>query len=424
VTEAARPLRLFRWNSPAVFAVAFVAMASGFGQFGAVAALGDVAKSFGHLTHGNTLADQAGLSGTIVGAGLAVIRLASLGALFFTGLADRFGRRAMLLLTCAGGLVLTVVAAASPGYWWFVAIFALGRPLLSSTNGLAQVSAAELTASADRAKAVALVAAGYGFGAGLLAIVHSLGEGGLGFRGLFALVAVPLFALPLLARRVQETDRFESVRQPPGAHRVFGHVGREHRRRLVIVSALTFGIAIMTGPATSFVFFYAENVAHLSGTVTAAMVAAAGLTGLLGLLAGRWLADHWGRRPTVAIAMAGIAGFGILTYSSSTVALFVGYGLGVFAGSLSAPAGGSLANEVFPTSVRASVAGWYVTAGVLGAAVGLLVFGAVADIGNRFSIAAVVTFLPALPLAGLLLLLPETKGTEPEELLGLAPPPL
>jgi MFS family permease len=74
--------------------------------------------------------------------------------------------------------------------------------------------------------------------------------------------------------------------------------------------------------------------------------------------------------------------------------------------------------------VRASVAGWYVTAGVLGAAVGLLVFGAVADIGNRFSIAAVVTFLPALPLAGLLLLLPETKGTEPEELLGLAPPPL
>jgi len=42
----------------------------------------------------------------------------------------------------------------------------------------------------------------------------------------------------------------------------------------------------------------------------------------------------------------------------------------------------------------------------------------VADIGNRFSIAAVVTFLPALPLAALLLLLPETKGTEPEELWG------
>jgi hypothetical protein len=38
---------------------------------------------------------------------------------------------------------MTVAAAASPGYWWFVAIFACGRPLLSASNGLAQVTAAE-----------------------------------------------------------------------------------------------------------------------------------------------------------------------------------------------------------------------------------------------------------------------------------------
>jgi MFS family permease len=182
------------------------------------------------------------------------------------------------------------------------------------------------------------------------------------------------------------------------------------------VTGLTFAIAIMTGPANSFVFFYAQNVRHLSGVVTAAMVAAGGVTGLIGLLSGRWLADHWGRRPTVALSMGCISGFAILTYSGSKVALLAGYGLGVFAGSLFAPAGGALANEVFPTSIRASVAGWYVTAAVLGAVVGLLVFGAVADIGNRFSVAAVVTFIPALPLAALLLLLPETKGTEPEQL--------
>jgi len=401
-------------------AVAFVAMASGFGQFGAVAALGDVAKAFGHLSHGATLADQAGLSGTVLGAGLAVIRLASLGGLFVTGLADHFGRRELLLWTCAVGLLLTVCAAASPGYWWFVAIFALGRPLLTATNSVSQVSAAELTGSTDRAKAVALVVAGYGVGAGVLAIAHSLGEGTLGFRGLFALVAVPLVALPLVARRVVETDRFVHV--PREARRpVFAPVPRPYRRRLVTVAALTFAISVMTGPANSFVFFYAENVRHLSGALTAAMVVAAGFTGLAGLLAGRWLADHWGRRPTVALSMGLIAACGILTYSSSDAALFVGYGLGVFSGSIFAPAGGSLANEVFPTSVRASMAGWYVAAGVFGAVVGLLVFGAVADIGNRFSVAAVVTFLPALPFAAVLLLLPETKGTEPEQLWGTGP---
>jgi MFS family permease len=102
------------------------------------------------------------------------MRLASLGGLPITGLADRFGRRRMVLLTVGAGLAMTAVAAVSPSYWWFVAIFACGRPLLSATNGLAQVTAAEQTASADRAKAVALVAPGYGTGAGVIAIVHSL----------------------------------------------------------------------------------------------------------------------------------------------------------------------------------------------------------------------------------------------------------
>ena len=144
-------LRLHRWNDRAVVAVAIAAFASGFAQFGVVAALGDVARGFGQVNLGSTLADQAGLSGTDLGIGLAIMRLASLGALPITGLADRFGRRTMLLVTVGLGLAMTAAAAASPSYWWFVAIFASGRPLLSATNALAQVTAAEETGSADRA---------------------------------------------------------------------------------------------------------------------------------------------------------------------------------------------------------------------------------------------------------------------------------
>ena len=153
-------LRLRRWNDRAVAGVAVAAFASGFGQFGVVAALGDVARGFGQVNPGATLADQAGLSGTDLGIGLAIMRLASLGALPVTGLADRFGRRMMLLVTVGAGLAMTALAAASPSYWGFVAIFACGRPLLSATNALAQVTAAEQTASRDRARAVALIAAG------------------------------------------------------------------------------------------------------------------------------------------------------------------------------------------------------------------------------------------------------------------------
>jgi hypothetical protein len=45
-----------------------------------------------------------------------------------------------------------------------------------------------------------------------------------------------------------------------------------------------------------------------------------------------------------------------------------------------------------------------------------LAFGAIADVGNRFGTAAAATFLPALAGAFLLLLLPETRNRELEDL--------
>jgi MFS family permease len=410
-------LRLHHWNDRAVVGVAIAAFASGFGQFGVVAALGDVARGFGQVNHGATLADQAGLSGTDLGIGLAVMRLASLGALPLTGLADRFGRRKMLLVTVGVGLAMTALAAASPSYWWFVAIFACGRPMLSATNGLAQVTAAEQTASADRAKAVALIAAGYGAGAGVIAIVHSLASHAIGFRGVFVMALIPLALLPLLWRWIEEPDRF-TVAAAGSEHPypVLDAVARPFRRRLVVIVALAFAVSVITGPANSFVFLFAQNFLHQRGTVTAVMVVGAGVAGLAGLLAGRWLADRVGRRLTGALAMVTVALFATLTYTGSALALLAGYILGVFAASVFAPAAGALINELFPTSVRASVTGWSVAAGVLGAVTGLVAFGAVADAGRRFGVAGLVIFLPAALVMVLFWLLPETRGREPEDL--------
>jgi MFS family permease len=400
--------------------LALMALCSGFGQFGAVAALGDVAKSFGHTTSGGSLVQQAGLSGSELGVGLAVLRLASLGGLPLAGLADRVGRRTMLIATAALGLVFTVAASASPGYWWFVVIFALGRPLLSATNALAQVGAAEETASGDRARAIALVAAGYGVGSGLTAVIHGLAKSTLGFRGIFALAVVPLGAVFLIRRFLVEPDRYtvDSARVGDHPRAVLGAVGPAFRRRLLVVTGLVFAVSVITGPANSFIFVYAQNVLGLSGAVTAAMVTVASVFGLAGLLSGRWLADHVGRRPTGAVCMVAMAVSGVFTYSGSRLSLYVGYEIGILAAATFAPAAGALANELFPTSVRASVAGWNIAAAVLGAVLGLLAFGAIAQVGTRFDglRAALFTFLPALVATALFLLLPETKGREPEEL--------
>jgi MFS family permease len=415
-TPASAP-RLHKWNDRVVLGAVLASFASGFGQFGVVTALGSVARTFGHLVHGATLADQAGLSGTKLGVGLAIIRLASLGGLPLTAMADRFGRHRMLIITVGLGLTATVLAAASPGYWWFVVIFACGRPLLSATNALSEVIAAEQTDSASRAKALALVAAGYGIGAGFTAIIHSLASKTLGFRGLFLLAVVPLALLPLISRWATEPDRF-AIADAASDHvvPVLGAVGPAFRRRLILLSVMAFALSFITGPANSFIFLFAQNIDHLSGVTTALMVVGAGATGLAGLLVGRWMADRFGRRVTAALGMVGLALSAVLSYSGPHFYLIAGYVLGVMFGSIFAPAVGSLVNELFPTSVRASASGWFLAAGVLGAVVGLIVFGAIADVGNRFALAADLTFLPAMTLAALFWSLPETKGRELEDL--------
>jgi MFS family permease len=419
--SSARRIRLHGWRHPAILAVAAATVASGFAQFGATSALGDVARAFGETGDGTSVVARVGLSGTTLGIGLAVVRLASLAALPLSAMADGYGRRRMLLGCVTGGLALTALAALSPGYWWFVALFALGRPLLSATNAIAVVVAAEETRSRDRAKAIGLMTAGYGIGAGLTALIRGVAGDNLGFRGLFAIALLPLAAMPLLARRLEEPDRYQRLRaakdpqlaaaRPP----VLGRIRTDLRPRLWLLAALAFAIAFVTGPMNTFLFVYAENALGMSRSATAAMVLAAAPVGLVGLLIGRWGADRLGRRGTAAATQAVVALAGRLTYSGSRATVAAGYLLAILAASAYAPSFGALSAELFPTSMRATVAGWLVAAGVLGAVAGLVAFGLLTDALASFATAAVLICAPVVLTCVLFARLPETRGLELEQ---------
>jgi MFS family permease len=421
-TPPGRRILLHGWRHPAILALAATALASGFAQFAATAALGDIAKAFGKETGAaDSVVAQVGLSGTTLGVGLAIIRLASLGALPLAALGDRVGRRRVLLTTVATGLAITALAALSPGYWWFVALFALARPLLSATNALDAVVAAEETQTHDRAKAIALVTAGYGIGAGLTALIRGVAGEDLGFRGLFALTLVALAATPLLARFLEEPDRYQRLRvatDPEVAAtqpRVLGRIRADLRPRLRLLAVLGFAIAFVTGPANTFLFVYAENALGMSRSATATLVLAAAPVGLLGLLLGRWGADTLGRRRTAGGTQAVVALACMLTYSGSRPAVAAGYLLGILAASAYGPSFGALTAELFPTSVRATAAGWLLAAGVVGAVAGLVAFGRLADVLANFGGAAVLIAAPVIVASLLFARLPETRGLELEQ---------
>ena len=422
-----RPVTLHGWRHPAILTAAGLTIAAGFAQFGATAALGDVAKTFGAAgTTGKSIAAQVGLSGTTLGFGLAVIRLASLLSLPLTGLADHHGRRRTLIGCVTLGLALTATASLSPTYWWFVALFAAGRPLLSATNALSGVVAAEETRSRDRAKAIAIVTAGYGIGAGLTAIARGTAGSHLSFRGLFALALIPLALMPLLTRRLEEPERYQRLSHtdpgiaviPPSSLRQLWAPGRlrtELRPRLWLLTALVLSFSFVSGPMITFVFLYAENALGMAKSATTLMVLAAGPLGLLGLLSGRWAADNLGRRRAAMITQAVVALAGIITYSGTTPGAITGYLLGLVAAASYAPAYGALAAELFPTSIRATISGWLVAANVLGAVCGLITFGRIADTLSSFPIAATIICIPVIAASLFYPRLPETVGLELEQ---------
>lgn len=391
----------------------FAALVAGFGQFGAIASLNDVARHFGHHAAGSSLQSVVGLSGSVLGLGLAVLRLSSLGALPLASLADRWGRTRILQRTLVVGLMATAAAALSPSYWFFVLCFALARPLLSAGSTLVQVVTVELSTTNRRMHRLVIMSAGAGIGAGLSAILHGLIRGPNSFRWLFALALVPVvFILPAL-RAVPEPSHHSDV--VPLAH--LGRVPRALRSRLLIVAAMAFSAGMITGPANGFAFVYGEGILKIQPHVVATVVSLSAFTGLAGLALSRRLSRTLGRRRTVAIGVVATAVTSTIAYSGGRVSFTLGYMIGVGAAGLLAPAAAALSTEIFPHSVRATAAGWVVVAGVLGATAGLFLFGWVGDAVRSSSVTslrvpALVTFLPLLPTLILLGRLPESAATE------------
>jgi MFS family permease len=357
----------------------------------------------------------AGLSGTALGLGLALIRLASLGALPLGALADKIGRRQTLLGCAVVGLAFTFLAAFSPGYVWFVALFALGRPFLSAVNVLAIVFVAEHTYSHARARAVAVIGAAYGVGAGTLAVIRGAVGEDMSFRILFGLALIPLALVPVFARNLHEPERFDRVMLAEAAPARMGFVPRPYRSRLILLCLLTAALGAVTGPANTFVFFFGESVKGLSSTAMALAVLASGPLGFGGLVLGRWIADHVGRRIGAAVSLMAIASSTLLTYGAGQLGVLIGYPLGVMSAGMYAPNAGALNTESFPTSARATTAGWLTASNVVGAVLGILGYGLLVDALHGFGVAMACIALPTIFVALFYVRVPETRGLELEE---------
>jgi len=355
--------------------------------------------------------DDLGASPGDLSYALALIGTGSLGVLVLGPLADRFGRRRLLL---ASVLLLSVLGALTAGAStlpWVVIVQAGARMFQEGALFAAAVIAAEEMPASERGTAQGLLGTVNSCGAGfagflLAAIQYSPG----GWRGLCLVSAVPLVFLPFLARVLPESGRWlardePALRFPPPAYR-----GRLLATLVVVFLAMSYDIA-----GFSFATYVPIARYGWSAAAVSAMFIVAGGVGLPGWWIGGRLADRYGRRRVAVVFFLGLALGEVAFYLGGPRALWPGFALMVFCQGGKITVLRAWATELFPTSFRGAAAAWTAASGTCGGMAGLALAGVLEPrLGGIAPALGVVAGAGALAALASYAWLPETRGLELE----------
>ena len=144
-------------------------------------------------------ADEFGSTDRAQGVSLALVRCGVLLALVIGGIADRRGRRQLIIGLSIAAPIVAATGALAPSLPWLTASQAIARPLAMALGILIAVVAMEEMPAGSRAYAVSLLAMATALGAG--ACVASLPLADLGVGGWRLVYVVPLLGLSPRAGR-------------------------------------------------------------------------------------------------------------------------------------------------------------------------------------------------------------------------------
>jgi putative MFS transporter len=353
-----------------------------------------------------------------LGTALAIIRAGAFLAIVLGRLADRFGRRPLLLVTIVGYTIATAATGLSRGLIDLVAFQIVAMGFLTAELSLAQVVIAEEYPPEARGAGQGHLGAAAALGAGLAAILFPvLVRTTIGWRGLYFVGILPLLLVAYLRRTLPETDRWRRVdRERLTRARMRDLLQARHRRVFLPLVAVTVAATAAAGSAFAFHSYRATEVLGWPPERISLMILVGGGLGFWGWMFFGWLADRIGRRPVGVLCLIGGGAAIALFYRSSH--LMVAFTAIVFFESGVTIAINALATELFPTHLRATAKSWITNVAVIGAMGGLALVGLLAErLGGHGPVIALLALAP-MALAPLLLVLPDTHGLELEAISG------
>ncbi len=329
----------------------------------------------------NFAADDFEVGDTGIGIAGAFVRGGILFALPAAVVADRIGRRRVIVAVAWLGPVLSLVGAAAPSFPLLVASQTLVRPMGIALAILIGVVAAEEMPRNSRAYAISVLAMSSGLGAGIAVMSLRLADVGDGGWRLVYLVSVIWCVVAVdVTRRLPETRRFTA------SHRAHpGRPPRLDRRKLALLATVAFAGNIFIAPASFFQNRYLTDVREFSGGMIGLFSIAIGTPAGIGLIIGGRIADTRGRRRLIAFALPASTAAVIGAYSFGGPPLWAfSLAAGIF-GSAAYPALAVYRAELFPTGNRSRAAGLITAAALVGGIGGLIATGVLLDADRSFA---------------------------------------
>jgi MFS family permease len=376
-------------------------------------------------TYGSSLLSQNvdyvgrsfGASDRALGTALAISRAGVLIALVSSAMADRRGRRMLMLVSFAGVCLANGVAAAAPN----LAVFTVGQTLMrgfaNTTLIVAGIAAIEEAPDGARAYSLALLGLaggfGYAFGVVLLPVSDLAREA---WRISFALSAATILLLPSFARQLAETQRYAGLAARDTKRGRLGEVfDPSYGGRFGVLVVCSFLFSIFSAPASQFTNRYLADSRGFSGLdITVFRAITQGFPGVAGVVIGGRLAETRGRRPVAATALflGTLAQMVFFLYGSA--ALWLSSSAAIVLGGIAAPALGAFNGEMFPTEIRGTANAFLLVAGVAGSAVGLVLSGSLSGrigLGSALALTGIASLVASL----FVLRLPETAARSLDE---------
>ncbi len=354
-------------------------------------------------------ADQFGASTGDQGGVLAAVRIGVIGALFLVALADRRGRRKLLLASIAASCVTAAVGAAASSMWTLAVTQTVSRAFSTAAAILLAIVAAEEMPRSSRAYAVGVMTLTAGLGAGVCVWFLPLADTGpSGWRWLYLIPLIWLLPLRRLARVLPETRRF--VR----AHHKVPLTG--HGGRLLLVGAALFAAALFATPASQLQNTFLDHERGFSAARISLFTILTTTPAGLGVAFGGRLADTRGRRLVGGVGVLGGSLLVLVGYFSHGWEMWIWMLFGTVLGGAAVPAIAVYGPELFPTALRGKANGILQTAAVAGSSIGLLGVGALVDRWGHMGPAMSVVIVGPVAVAVLLAVAyPETAHRSLEE---------